>query len=212
MHPACHQRTCYVEPAGCAAGLHCNQQSPASADTLRRQRGGGGLGRSPVASTAIPASHAMRPTLLLLLACLLSGQALASEYDPHPAEGATSFFEGWMTRFLVAPAEPHAGPAAQGSASDSAATAAAEAPALPASITLIIGGMPNAPPSWNRSLLTMAVQSSRCGGAGGCGLLGEQKNFWRQGRSPTAAPDAESVLEAPSTTSCFHLHIPLQPR
>lgn len=155
---------------------------------MRRQRGGGGLGRSPSASTAIPASHAMRPTLLLLLACLLSGQALASEYDPHPAEGATSYFEGWMTRFLVAPAEPHAGPAAQGSASDSAAaTAAAEAPAPPASITLIIGGMPNAPPSWNRSLLTMAVQSSRCQ-LWRCRLWWfarpSRRPFRRRGRSP----------------------------
>ncbi|PRW59897.1 putative tocopherol chloroplastic Q6K7V6 [Chlorella sorokiniana] len=105
-----------------------------------------------------------QPALLLLLltACLLAGQALASEYDPHPAERATSFFEGWMTR-LVMPAGQHESAPGGAAASDggsSGGSGAAEAPTPPASITLIIGGIPNAPPSWNRTLLTMTVQSS----------------------------------------------------
>lgn len=109
------------------------------------------------------------PALLLLLgaASLTGWPALASEYDPHPAERATSFFEGWMTRLVMPPAHLYAAGAGGGAgaaASDGGGGGggAAEAPTPPASVTLIIGGIPNAPSTWNRTLVTMAVQSSRC--------------------------------------------------
>lgn len=135
-----------------------------------RQRSSGMLVRLELPHCFLLPPTMRQPALLLLLvaASLPGWPALASEYDPHPAERTTSFFEGWMTRLVMPPADLNAAGAGWGAgaaASDGGGGSggAAEAPTPPASVTLIIGGIPNAPSTWNRTLVTMAVQSSRCG-------------------------------------------------
>lgn len=105
----------------------------------------------------------------LLAAALACCPALcgASQQDPHALSSDASSFEGWFIRLVSDGSGTSDGctERSNGAAASaaSAATAAADGGscAPPASWTVIVGLMPNAPSSWNTSYVSLSVQSSR---------------------------------------------------
>lgn len=106
----------------------------------------------------------LAPALLLAALASCPAPCAASQQDPHPLSSDASSFEGWFIRLLTDDSSS-SGACEDGRqrSDDGAASADSDGGscAPPASWTVIVGLMPNAPASLNTSYVSLAVQSSR---------------------------------------------------